>query len=56
MEKKFWWFSKKNDSASDFNEINNGYYGEDMKADDASASNDNYSFSLVIACIATPFE
>ena len=42
MEKKFWWFSKKNDSASDFNEINNGYYGEDMKADDASASNDNY--------------
>ena len=42
MEKKFWWFSKKNDSASDFNEINNGYYGEDMKADDANASGDNY--------------
>jgi FtsZ-interacting cell division protein YlmF len=42
MEKKFWWFSKKNDSASDFNEINNGYYGEDMRADDASASDTGY--------------
>jgi len=42
MEKKFWWFSKKNDSASDFNEINNGYYGDDMKADDKGASNDDY--------------
>ena len=42
MEKKFWWFSKKNDPASDFTEINNGYYGEDMRADDASASNTGY--------------
>ena len=42
MEKKFWWFSKKNDSDSDFTEINNGYYGEDMSADDASASNNTY--------------
>ena len=45
MEKKFWWFSKKNDSASDFNEINNGYYGDDMRADDAAAAdNDYYSY------------
>ena len=36
MEKKFWWFSKKNDTVSDFTEINNGYYGEDMRADDTS--------------------
>lgn len=42
MEKKFWWFSKKNDSASDFTEINNGYYGDDMKAGDASASDNSY--------------
>lgn len=42
MEKKFWWFSKKNDSDTDFTEINNGYYGEDMSADDASASNNTY--------------
>ena len=42
MEKKFWWFSKKSDPASDFAEINNGYYGEDMRADDAGASDTNY--------------
>lgn len=42
MEKKFWWFSKKSDPVSDFAEINNGYYGEDMRADDASATNNNY--------------
>ena len=41
MEKKFWWFSKKNDTVSDFTEINNGYYGEDMRADDASYSYDD---------------
>lgn len=32
MEKKFWWFSKKNDPASDYDEINNDYYGEEMSA------------------------
>ena len=32
MEKKFWWFSKKNDPASDFDEINNDYYGEEMSS------------------------
>lgn len=42
MEKKFWWFSKKNDPSSDFTEINNGYYGEDMKADESGASDTNY--------------
>lgn len=32
MEKKFWWFTKKNDPASDYDEINNDYYGEEMSA------------------------
>ena len=40
MEKKFWWFSKKNEPAADFDEINNDYYGESMRAD-ANASEDN---------------
>ena len=44
MEKKFWWFSKKNDAETDFNEINNGYYGDDMRADDAASDNDYYSY------------
>ena len=46
MEKKFWWFSKKNEPAADFDEINNDYYGESMRADgNASADNayDSYS-------------
>lgn len=46
MEKKFWWFSKKNEPAADFDEINNDYYGESMRADgNASADNayDPYS-------------
>ncbi len=42
MEKKFWWFSKKNDAASDFDEINNDYYGESMSADGAEASQNAY--------------
>ena len=40
MEKKFWWFSKKNEPAADFDEINNDYYGESMRAD-GNASADN---------------
>ena len=46
MEKKFWWFSKKNEPAADFDEINNDYNGESMRADgNASADNayDSYS-------------
>lgn len=46
MEKKFWWFSKKNEPAADFDEINNDYYGESMRADgNVSADNayDSYS-------------
>jgi cell division inhibitor SepF len=39
MEKKFWWFSKKNDSASDFDEVNNGYYDSDMSANGEGADN-----------------
>ncbi len=30
MDKKFWWFTKKNEPAADFDEINNDYYGESM--------------------------
>ena len=44
MEKKFWWFSKKNDSASDFDEVNNGYYDSDMSADGESTDN-TYDYS-----------
>ncbi len=40
MEKKFWWFSKKEESEADFDEINNDYYGEGMSAH-ASGSSDN---------------
>lgn len=42
MEKKFWWFSKKNDSASDFDEINNDYYGESMSSRGAEATENAY--------------
>jgi len=42
MEKKFWWFSKKNDSASDFDEINKDYYGESMSSRGAEASDGAY--------------
>jgi FtsZ-interacting cell division protein YlmF len=44
MEKKFWWFSKKNDPASEFDEINNDYYGEDMSSDRDSASENGYDY------------
>ncbi len=30
MEKKFWWFSKKNEPASDFEDYSNDYYGDSM--------------------------
>ena len=40
MEKKFWWFLKKNEPASDFDEINNDYYGSDMSSNSV-ASDDN---------------
>lgn len=39
MEKKFWWFLKKNEPANDFDEINNDYYGSDMSSTQ-SASDD----------------
>ncbi len=42
MEKKFWWFSKKNESAADFDEINNDYYGEGMSAHGDSAADNAY--------------
>ena len=40
MEKKFWWFLKKDEPANDFDEINNDYYGSDMSSNSA-ASDDN---------------
>ena len=46
MEKKFWWFLKKNEPASDFDEINNDYYGSDMSSNSvASADNADNAYS-----------
>ncbi len=42
MEKKFWWFSKKDDSASDFDEINNDYYGDSMSASGEKSADSAY--------------
>ncbi len=42
MEKKFWWFSKKNEPAADFDEINNDYYGESMSAGNAESDDNSY--------------
>ena len=44
MEKKFWWFSKKNDPASDFDEINNDYYGEEMSSSGQGATDNGYDY------------
>lgn len=46
MEKKFWWFLKKNEPANDFDEINNDYYGSDMSSNQSasdSAVEDDYN-------------
>ncbi len=46
MEKRPWWLPKKNQTETDFNEVNNGYYDSDMNANGDSAdgnSYDNYS-------------
>ena len=40
MEKKFWWFSKKKDSAADFDEINNDYYGDSMSTTSTTTDGD----------------
>lgn len=45
MEKKFWWFSKKNESATDFDEVNNGYYDNDMSADSNADGSNAYDYS-----------
>ncbi len=44
MEKKFWWFSKKNDPASDYDEINNDYYGEEMSSNGQEAADNGYDY------------
>ena len=36
MGKNFWLFSKKNEPAADFDEINNDYYGESMSTKNAA--------------------
>ncbi len=45
MGKNFWLFSKKNEPAADFDEINNDYYGESMSAKNTEEENtfDPYS-------------
>ena len=45
MEKKFWWFSKKNDSSTDFDEVNNGYYDSDMSSDGDASDTNSYDYS-----------
>ncbi len=45
MEKKFWWFSKKNDSSTDFDEVNNGYYDSDMSSDGDASDANSYDYS-----------
>ncbi len=42
MEKKFWWFSKKNEPAADFDEINNDYYGESMSSNNTASTEDAF--------------
>ena len=44
MEKKFWWFSKKSDPASDFDEINNDYYGEEMSSNNQESADNGYDY------------
>lgn len=39
MEKKFWWFSKKNTPANDVEDFNKGYYGDDASVDNTSDDN-----------------
>lgn len=38
MEKKFWWFTKKNEPASDMEDYNKGYYGDDLDVNAAAES------------------
>ena len=42
MEKKFWWLSKKNEPASDFEDYNKGYYGEELAEAAPAASESAY--------------
>ena len=44
MAKNFWWFSKKNDPASEFDEINNGYYGDDKSSDGQQSLDNGYDY------------
>ena len=39
MEKKFWWFSKKNEPANDLEDLNNGYYGDNASVNAAGDEN-----------------
>ncbi len=58
MEKKYWWFSKKNEPAQDFDEINNDYYGNSMSAsideDDADPYTDNGSGDVSVVLSGDP--
>lgn len=45
MEKKFWWFSKKNDSSTDFDEVNNGYYDNEMNSSGDASDANSYDYS-----------
>ena len=42
MEKKFWWLTKKNEPASDFEDYNKGYYGEELAEAAPAASESAY--------------
>ena len=54
MEKKFWWLTKKNEPASDFEDYNKGYYGEELAEvaqhnTDASYESDVSDVSVVLS-------
>ena len=54
MEKKFWWLTKKNEPASDFEDYNKGYYGEELAESvqhntDASYDSDVSDVSVVLS-------
>ncbi len=44
MEKKFWWFSKKNEPASDFEDYSNDYYGDNMREDNTQRNEEESSY------------
>ena len=45
MERKFRLFPRRNETSADFDEVNNGYYDNDMTANDAASEVNPYDYS-----------